>query len=85
VKNVLMTVLLVVAVATPAAAQIAPNLLGDGFHRKTFEEVQAEQDREHAYKSGINKIPDQKAKSDPWGAVRTTPPSTASNQRPGAK
>jgi hypothetical protein len=95
VKNVLMTLLLV-AVATPIAAQMpgqndkfSPNLMGDGFHRKTFEEVQEEKDREKAYKSGMSKIPDQKAKNDPWGAVRTTPPAasppTASNQRPGAK
>jgi hypothetical protein len=83
--------LLLVAVATPVAAQttaqndkFTPNLMGDSSHRKTFEEVQEEQDREKAYKSGINKIPDQKAKTDPWGAVRATPP-TASNQRPATK
>jgi hypothetical protein len=80
--------LLLVAVATPVAAQMPSsdqakpnmNLMGDPYHRKTYEEVQEEQDREKAYKSGMSKIPDQKAKVDPWGAVRTSPP-TASNQR----
>jgi hypothetical protein len=83
--------------AAPAAAQmpgqseLGPgiNLMNEGSHRRTLEDVQGEQDREKAYKSGMKKIPDQKAKSDPWGAVRTTPPAasppTASNQRPAAK
>jgi Ni/Co efflux regulator RcnB len=96
-KNLLMSGLLVVAVASPVAAQapsqgdkqFSPNMMGDNFHRKTVEEWQEEQDREKAYKSGMNKIPDQKVKNDPWGAVRTTPPPssspTASNQRPASK
>jgi hypothetical protein len=98
-RNGLMTTLLAVAVATPVAAQapggiggqdkFSPNLMGDPSHRKTLEEWQAEQDREKAYKSGMSKIPDQKVKNDPWGAVRTTQPAasppTASNQRPPAK
>jgi hypothetical protein len=78
--------------AMPAAAQMpgegdkgpSLNLLNDASHRKTDVEVQQEQDRERAYKSGMSKIPDQKVKNDPWGAVRTTPP-TASNQRPATK
>jgi hypothetical protein len=61
------------------------NLLNDGFHLKTDVEVNEERERERAYKSGMSKIPDQKAKkNDPWGAVRTTPP-TASDQRPATK
>jgi hypothetical protein len=90
VRNVLMALLLV-AMATPVAAQMPSdqgkpnlNLMGDAYHRKTQEEVQEERDREKAYKSGMSKIPDQKAKVDPWGAVRT-PPTTASNQRPAPK
>jgi hypothetical protein len=93
VKNVLMALLLVVAVTSSAAAQsptsvvdggFKPNLASDGLKRKTVEEWQEEQDREKAYKSGISKIPDQKAKNDPWGTVRGTTP-TASNQRPATK
>jgi hypothetical protein len=79
VRNVLMAVLLAVAVATPVSAQSSlvggqdgfkPNLAGEGMKRKTVEDWQAEQEREKAYKSGMNKIPDQKVKNDPWGAVR---------------
>jgi Ni/Co efflux regulator RcnB len=93
VKKLLTTILLLAGMAAPAAAQannqvdLGPsmNLLGgDGFHLKTDEEVSRERERERAYKSGMSKIPDQKAKNDPWGAVRSTPP-TASNQRPAAK
>jgi hypothetical protein len=48
-------------------------------------EVNEERERERAYKSGMSKIPDQKVKkNDPWGAVRTPPP-TASDQRPATK
>jgi hypothetical protein len=92
VRNVLMAVLLAVAVATPVFAQslgagqdgFKPNLATDGVKKKTVEDWQAEQDREKAYKSGMSKIPDQKAKVDPWGNVRASAP-TASNQRPAAK
>jgi hypothetical protein len=89
VKKLLTTTLLLAVVAAPAAAQMpgqgqggspSMNLLNDGFRLKTDEDVKQEQDKERAYKSGISKIPDQKAKNDPWGAVRTSPP-TASNQR----
>jgi hypothetical protein len=94
VKKLLTTTLLLAAVAAPAAAQMpgqgqsstgpAMNLFDEGRHLKTDQEVNQERDRERAYKSGMSKIPDQKAKVDPWGAVRTTPP-TASNQRPAAR
>jgi hypothetical protein len=58
-------------------------LLNDGFHLKT--DVEVNEERERAYKSGMSKIPDQKVKkNDPWGAVRTPPP-TASDQRPATK
>jgi hypothetical protein len=101
VKKLITTTLLLAGLAlagmaTPAAAQMgqsemgpAINLMNEGTHRRTVEDWQDEQEREKAYKSGVKKIPDQKVKSDPWGAVRTTPPAasppTASNQRPAAK
>jgi hypothetical protein len=93
VKKLFTTILLLSGMAASAAAQMpgsaqsGPKMNifgGDGFHIKTDVEVKQEQDRERAYKSGMSKIPDQKAKNDPWGAVRATPP-TASNQRPAAK
>jgi hypothetical protein len=87
-----LTGLALAGMATPAAAQMpgqgekgpSLNILNDSSHRRTDVEVQQEQDRERAYKSGMSKIPDQKVKNDPWGAVRTSPP-TASNQRPATK
>jgi Ni/Co efflux regulator RcnB len=94
VKKLLTTTLLLAVVAAPAAAQIPGqgdggarpnmNLLNEGMHLKTDEEVKQEQEKERAYKAGMSKIPDQKVKVDPWGAVRTAPPS-ATVQRPAAK
>jgi hypothetical protein len=69
-----------VAVATPAVAQDAqqqmgtstgPNLWADGVKLKTDVEVKQEQDREAGFKAGLGKIPDAKAKKDPWGNVRS--------------
>ena len=71
--------LAIVAIATPASAQMggAPNLSADGVKLKTDVEVKQEQEREAGYKSGLGKIPDAKAKNDPWGNVRGT---SAQNQ-----
>jgi hypothetical protein len=92
VQKLLTTTLLLAGMMVPAAAQMpgqsstgpAMNLFDEGRPLKTDVEVNQEKERERAYKSGISKIPDQKVKVDPWGVVRTTPP-TASNQRPAAK
>ncbi len=90
-KKLLTTTLLLAVVAAPAAAQIPGqgdgshmNLFNEGRHLKTDEEVKQEREKERAYKAGMSKIPDQKVKVDPWGAVRTAPPS-ATVQRPAAK
>jgi hypothetical protein len=63
--------------AVPAFAQMMPNLAGpERAKLKTDVEIKEEQDRENGFKSGLSKIPDQKAKIDPWGNVRgSTPPS----------
>jgi hypothetical protein len=66
--------------------------LGGEKKAKTDDELQEEKEREEAYKAGVNKIPDQKPKSDPWGSIRgaaTTPTKAApqtksSQQRPAA-
>jgi hypothetical protein len=79
VKN-LVTAMMVVAIATPAYAQLAPNMAGpSGSKLKTDVEIQQEQERESGFKSGLSKIPDSKGKVDPWGNVRGTAP-TPSNQ-----
>jgi hypothetical protein len=83
----LLTTMMIVAIATPAYAQItSPNIAGESKHMKTDVEVNTERERDKAYKSGLGKIPDQKAKVDPWGNVRgaATPPSDQT-QRPASK
>ena len=59
--------------AAPALAQDGPhvNLLSD-VPSKTPEEREADEKRERAYKDSMKKIPDAKAPTDPWGAVRTS-------------
>jgi hypothetical protein len=62
--------------------------LGGEQKSKTSDELRYERDLDRAYKSGVGKIPDQKASSDPWGNLRsaaTPPPSSAKQQRPGSK
>jgi hypothetical protein len=83
----LVAMTIIAAIATPAGAQVAPNLMGDGIHRKTDVEVRQEQERESGYKTGLSKIPDSKGKADPWGNVRgvATPQSNQSQQRPASK
>jgi hypothetical protein len=55
----------------PAFAQIPPiNLMVDG-PGKSPEQQAAEAARDKAYKDSLKKIPDAKAPSDPWGAVRS--------------
>jgi hypothetical protein len=84
-KSLVATVI-IVAMATPVFAQMSPNMFGEGRHLKTDVEVKQEQERESGYKAGLSKIPDQKAKSDPWGNVRAATPQSGQNQqRPGAK
>jgi hypothetical protein len=75
----------IIVMATPALAQISPNLMGDGIKLKTDVEVKQEQERENGYKAGLSKIPDQKAKADPWGNVRASTPQANPTQRAGSK
>jgi hypothetical protein len=76
VKN-LVTAMMVVAIATPAYAQLSPNLSGDAVKLKTDVDIQREQARENGFKSGLSKIPDAKGKVDPWGNVRSGAPAPA--------
>jgi hypothetical protein len=109
----LVTTAIIVAMATPAYAQLSPGsgapptgapatgspgaaspqggrpsiTLGGEKKAKTEDEIKYERELDEAYKSGLNKIPDQKAKADPWGNIRgvATSQSTASQKRPGSK
>ena len=84
----LVATVVIVALASPAYAQLAtggapgstssegrPSLtLGGGQKTKTEDELKEDKVRDDAYKAGVAKIPDQKAKSDPWGNVRSASP-----------
>jgi hypothetical protein len=71
--------LVIAAMATPAYAQFTPNMSGgDDKKLKTDTEVRQEKERESGYRSGVNRIPDGKAKTDPWSGVRNAAP--AQNQ-----
>jgi hypothetical protein len=61
--------------------------LGGDKKAKTDDEVKHERELDQAYKSGLSKIPDQKAKADPWGGVRgvVTPQSKPNQRRPSSK
>ena len=72
--------LVIAAMASPAYAQFTPNLAGGGAKVKTDAEVRQERERESGYRSGVNKIPDGKAKSDPWSGVRSAAPAGAQSQ-----
>lgn len=72
------------ALATPARAQMGGGG-GDGPHinmlsdtpSKTPEEIEADQEKQKAYKDSLRKIPDAKVSNDPWGAVRSDAPKAA--------
>lgn len=76
----------IMLLASPAFAQIPKlNLLADK-PGKTQDELAAEKAQDKAYKESLKKIPDQKAPSDPWGAVRSNdaaaPAKSASSSKP---
>jgi hypothetical protein len=70
------------AVASPARAQMGG---GDGPHinllsdqpSKTPDEIEADQEKQKAYKDSLRKIPDAKTSNDPWGVVRSDAPKAA--------
>ena len=81
-----LTTMMIVALAGPAYAQLAPGggspgsgspagakpsiTVGGDKKAKTDDDIKYEQELDQAYKSGLSKIPDQKVKADPWGNVR---------------
>jgi hypothetical protein len=81
--RIIAAAILTAALATPGFAQspslgstLTPNLGSDINHPKTVEELKRQQEIENSYKSGLSKIPDQKASTDPWGNVRADPKAT---------
>jgi hypothetical protein len=66
------------------------NMMADG-PAKTPDEIEAEQQRNQAYKDSLKKIPDVKGSNDPWGGVRTSDapktvqPKTAASAKPKSK
>jgi hypothetical protein len=66
------------------------NILADG-PSKTPDEIEAEQQRNQAYKESLKKIPDAKGSNDPWGSVRTSdapktaPAKTTASAKPKTK
>ena len=74
------------AVTSPARAQM-PNInLIPNAPSKSPEEVEAEENRDKAYKESLRKIPEAKAPSDPWGGVRSSDaPKTSTTRAPAKK
>jgi hypothetical protein len=72
----------IIALLTGAASAQMPmpgiNLSSD--RQMTPEEKEKQKAIENAYKSAIEKIPDKKPPADPWGAVRSTTPSSKPKQ-----
>jgi hypothetical protein len=97
VTTMLIMAMLIVAMAAPAYAQLAPGsapegakpsiTMGGDKKAKSDDDIKYERDLDQAYKSGLSKIPDQKAKSDPWGNVRgaATPQANPNQRRPNSK
>ena len=56
-----------------AAAQFMPGIsLGSDARPLTAEEKEKRKKIDDAYRSAVDKVPDQKKSSDPWGGIRTT-------------
>jgi hypothetical protein len=63
---------LIALLAAPAYAQTPTVNLMPEVKTRTPEEKEQDAISDKAYRESLRKIPDAKAASDPWGAVRTT-------------
>jgi hypothetical protein len=75
------------ALLTGSAAAQTPELhmpMGGDTKAMTDEEKAQQAEREREYRDAVKKIPDQKAKTDPWGDVRNSAPSTGTQKKTGA-
>ena len=78
---------MIALLAGPAHAQTMPNvnLIPEVQHR-TPEEKEQDAIKDKAYRESLKKIPDAKASSDPWGAVRSADaPKAATPAKPKTK
>jgi hypothetical protein len=70
----------------PVYAQQMPSInMMPEVNSKTPEEKAADEVRDQAYKESLKKIPDAKASSDPWGAVRSNDAPKSAAKAPAAK
>jgi hypothetical protein len=77
---------LALALLTSQANAQMPNIsLPTGGSSLSKEEIEKNQKIEDAYKSTLQKLPDQKAARDPWGNVREPPPAQKTKPKSGAK
>ena len=64
------------------SSSMPPITLSPSERRRTPEELQRDREIEAQYNRTVNeKIPDKKAKADPWGNIRSAPASSASKQQ----
>jgi hypothetical protein len=64
------------------SSSMPPINLSPSERRRTPEELQRDREIEAQYNRTVNeKIPDKKAKADPWGNIRSAPASSASKQQ----
>jgi hypothetical protein len=84
--RVLRAAAMLALLAGPAYAQQMPGInMMPEVTSKTPEEKQADEVRDKAYKESLKKIPDAKASSDPWGAVRSNDVPKSVAKAPAAK
>jgi hypothetical protein len=70
----------------PSYAQQMPSInMMPEVTSKTPEEKAADEVRDKAYRESLRKIPDAKASSDPWGAVRSSDAPKSTAKAPAAK
>ncbi len=61
----------IIGLAAPAHAQNVNLLGGNSLKLKTQDEVDAQTARDRDYQNTMKKVPDQNAKRDPWGNMRS--------------
>ncbi len=72
-------------VTAPALAQAPPQSTSLGVPLKsekplTQEDIDKQKAADRAYEAAINKIPDKKPASDPWGDIRQPSPTASKNK-----
>jgi hypothetical protein len=83
--RVILAAAMITLLATTAYAQDSHvQRYGEADKEKSQTEIQAEKDAQRAYQKSLGNIPD-KGPSDPWGAVRSDTPKTATSTTPVAK